>query len=436
VTLLVLSPDYASHLYPLATLATAWQQAGERVVVATGPATDDIVREFGFEREHLQLGRGSNPGVIRAEDQPRGEDDALRGFFAATRRGAVETLTFQAAARGDDLLWDPLRVAKEVAAVVDRVRPDQVLVDHLAFSARLALTAAGVRHGDVVLGHPTALTVGTEVYGYPPAWPSAFHPDPAALARLRTLCESVRDAFTARWNDTLQVLDPAAPASDDAFAETGDVLLLNYPEELHPRERTALLPEHVFLGSAVRTEAPDAEVEAWLAGGTAPVVYVSLGSFLSVRGDVLARVAEALRGLEVRVALASGSTPVSELGPIPPSWLVRPVLPQVRLLEHSVAAVTHGGNNSVTEALTAGVPMLVMPFSTDQFAAADALEECTYGEVLDPNTVTPSEVRDAVRRLLTPSANVRTGLRDLSERLTADPGPARARTALTALTAP
>ena len=36
MTLLVISPDYASHLLPLATLATAWRDAGERVVVATG----------------------------------------------------------------------------------------------------------------------------------------------------------------------------------------------------------------------------------------------------------------------------------------------------------------------------------------------------------------------------------------------------------------
>ena len=47
MTLLVISPDYASHLYPLATLATAWRDAGERVVVATGPATDAIVTAFG-----------------------------------------------------------------------------------------------------------------------------------------------------------------------------------------------------------------------------------------------------------------------------------------------------------------------------------------------------------------------------------------------------
>ena len=53
MTLLVISPEYASHLYPLATLATAWRDAGDRVVVATGPATDAIVQRFGFDRENL-----------------------------------------------------------------------------------------------------------------------------------------------------------------------------------------------------------------------------------------------------------------------------------------------------------------------------------------------------------------------------------------------
>src|SRR6185369_4823612 len=75
MTLLVISPDYASHLLPLATLATAWRDAGDRVVVATGPATGHIVRSFGYSRTDLRLGRGSNPGVIRAEQQPPGEDD-------------------------------------------------------------------------------------------------------------------------------------------------------------------------------------------------------------------------------------------------------------------------------------------------------------------------------------------------------------------------
>ena len=432
MTLLIISPDYASHLYPLATLGTAWQAAGERVVVATGPATATIVESFGFERVHLQLGRGSNPGVIRAEDQPTGEDDALRGFFDATRVGMVETLAFQASARSDDLLWNPVAVARDVQRIVAEVRPDQVIVDHLAFSARLALTSAGIAHADVVLGHPSALPVGEEVYGYPPAWPRAFDPSPDDLESLRRLCERVRDDFTAQWNEALRQLDPDAAPSRDAFAESGDLLLLNYPEELHDPARSELLPPHAFLGSAVRTEAPDTEVERWLAESDIPIVYVSFGSFLSVRGDVLARVTEALRGLDVRVALATGSTHADELGTIPDNWLVRGFLPQVRLLEHSALAVSHGGNNSVTESMTAGVPMLLLPFSTDQFAGAAAIAAVGFGEALDPNGASASELRAAAERILSAYGTHRPALAKLGESLAGGTGPRRAREALLA----
>lgn len=430
MTLLVISPDYASHLYPLATIATAWRDAGERVVVATGQATDALVRGFGLERVDLRLGRGSNPGVIRAEEQPRGEDDALRGFFAATREGAVPTLAFQARARRDDLLWDSLAVARRVQEVVSEVRPDQVVVDHLAFSARLALTAAGVHHADVVLGHPSALVLGDEVYGLPPAWPQCMQPPVEELERLRALCEDVREGFTGDWNAALATLDPGASPSRDAFAETGDVLLLNYPEELHDPDRTALLGPHAFLGSAVREEPADDEIEDWLAASDDPVVYVSLGSFLSVRTDVLARVAEALRGLDVRVAMASGASPPAQLGRLPDGWLVRAVLPQVTVLRRAVLAVTHGGNNTVTEALTAGVPLLVLPMSTDQFAGAAALERTGLGETLDPNTAPPEELRAAAARLLTLPADRAARLTGLARHLTDDPGPRRARAAL------
>lgn len=431
MTLLVVSPDYASHLYPLATLATAWRDAGEEVVVATGPATDGVVRAFGYRREHLRLGRGSNPGVIRAEEQPPGEDDSLRGFFEATRRGAVATLAYQAGARGDDLLWNAVGVAREVHDLVERVRPDAVLVDHLAFGARLGLVSARVPHADVVLGHPSALTVGDEVYGYPPSWPRDFHPDPQGLADLHALCVDVRDTFTAQWNAALAELDPAAAPSTDAFAETGDLLLLNYPGRLHEPERTALLPAHTFLGSAVREEPRDPEVESWLAGDDRPVVYVSLGSFLSARADVLAVVAEALRGLDVRVALATGSAPPELLGPLPPAWLVRAFLPQVRLLAGSAVTVSHGGNNSVTEALTAGVPLLVLPLSTDQFAGAAAVERSGVGLCLDPNAAPPAAIRAAVLDLL--SANeIRDAAAELGASLREVPGAQRAYRAVSA----
>lgn len=437
MTLLIVSPDYASHLLPLATLGTEWLRRGERVVVATGAATAAIVAAFGFEHVPLRLGRGSNPGTIRAEEQVAEEDASLRGFFAATRVGMVATLDYQAKERLTDLLWDPAGVADALAGILAEVRPDQVIVDHLAFTARLALDAAGVRYGDVVLGHPSALTVAGEVYGFPPAWPAAFEPAAESLDALWERCTQVRDHFTAEWNAALARLDPTAEPVPDAFATAGEVLLLNYPAALHPPARTAALPPHAFLGSAVREEPVDDEVAAWLAADDAPLVYVSFGSFLAVRTDVLSRVATALRGVRidgrpVRVAVAIGAAEPSELadaawGDLPEGWLVRGFLPQVTLLAAASLAVSHGGNNSVTEAMTAGVPMLVLPFSTDQFAGAAALVDAGFAEALDPNAATVAQLRAAMERV---AARRRPVLTALAESLRATPGPQRAYEAL------
>jgi zeaxanthin glucosyltransferase len=428
VTLLVISPDYASHLLPLATLATAWRDRGERVAVATGEATASIVESFGFERVELRLGRGSNPGTIRTEEQPEEEDDSLRGFFDATRLGMVQTLAYQARERLTDLMWQPVETARRVQDVVASVGADAILVDHLAFSARLALDAARLRYADVVLGHPSALPVGDELYGFPPEWPVAFQPEPHELAELGDLCARVGDHFTREWNTALAELDPLAAPSPDAFAGHGELLMFNYPRELADPVRSGMLAQHVYLGSAVRGEAPDPEVDAWLAAGRSdqgvePFVYVSFGSFLSVRADVLARVADAIRATGLRAAVAIGSADRAELGELPADWLVREFLPQVTLLGSATLAVTHGGNNSVTEAVTAGVPMLVLPFSTDQFAGAAALERAGIGVALDPNAASVAQLEAALRELL---AADRTPSRELADSLQTMPGRERA----------
>ena len=58
MTLLVISPDYASHLLPLATLATAWRDAGDGWWSRPARPPPEIVASFGFERADLRLGRG------------------------------------------------------------------------------------------------------------------------------------------------------------------------------------------------------------------------------------------------------------------------------------------------------------------------------------------------------------------------------------------
>ncbi len=431
MTLLVISPDYASHLLPLATLGTAWRERGERVVIASGPATAGLVAGFGFERSDLRLGRGSNPGVIAAEDQPHDEGDSLRGFFEATRRGAVPTLQYQATERLVDLMWEPAACARATLRIVEHVSPDRILVDHLAFSARLGLDAGGIPYGDVVLGHPTALPVGEEVYGSPPMWPSVFRPEPDELDELRRLCVRVATGFTTEWNRVGRELHAGFPTTRDAFADHGRLVLYNYPDELVDDERRPLLPPHRFLGSTLRAEPVDPEVEAWIREA-GRFVYVSFGSFLSVRGDVLGRVVDAARSLGVRLAIASGSTDASQLSDLP-AGLARPPLPAAgppprrghRGGHARRQQLRHRGDRIGSTAPRAAV--LDRPVR-----GAAAVERSGFGVALDPNTASVEELAVGLTAAMALNNEARTRLDAIAARQAAEPGPERAFEALSA----
>ena len=165
-----------------------------------------------------------------------------------------------------------------------------------------------------------------------------------------------------------------------------------YPEALHDPARP-LPTVHRFVGSLARTETLDATP---LPSGDGLRVTVALGSFLSARDDVLATAVAAARLAGWRLALASGSTPVDRLGALPDGALVQRHLPQVALLAHTDVFVNHGGNGSVTEAAAAGVAQVVLPFSTDQFAGAAAVERTGVGVALAPNTLTVQALVEAV----------------------------------------
>ena len=109
--------------------------------------------------------------------------------------------------------------------------------------------------------------------------------------------------------------------------------------------------------------------------------------------------------------IASGVTAPGDLGPLPEEWIVRPRLPQVAALRACDVVVCHAGNNTVMEALTAGLPVVGLPFSTDQFAVAADLVAGGVGAALDPNRATADDIAAAVRPVVEsgpPSARSRT----------------------------
>jgi zeaxanthin glucosyltransferase len=398
LTTLILSPAYASHYGPLSTIGHALDRRGERVVIATGSALEGRVRRDGFEWRELVLGRGTNTGISRPQDQAPDEAQHLERFFAATAAGPVATLELQAERRRDDLLWQPEVAARQLAQVVAEIQPDTILTDHIALSATLALRALELPFVSYVPGHPSQLPVADEVYGAPPSWPRALQPGVEEIQRLRSICQATTATLTEEFNRSLAQINPSVAGIEDPFREHGDLTLFGYSEWLHDPAREAILPAGCrFVGPCVRDEELPAELEAWIdTDAGLPIIYVSLGTFLSARSDILGAIADALRPMSVRVAIATGSTRPDELGAIPANWMVAPTLPQVALLADASVAITHAGNNSVGEALRAGVPMITLPLSTDQFAIAADLERVGAGACLDPNTLALDSIQNAV----------------------------------------
>jgi MGT family glycosyltransferase len=230
--------------------------------------------------------------------------------------------------------------------------------------------------------------------------------DPAAHARLRGVARETVTRFSAAFNDALCRTGMGLPPIDDAFRFTSRLCtLVNYPEALAPHWMRALPSTH-FLNGCLRAESADPGFQMELAAldRSRPTVYLSFGSFLSARGDVLGTAIRALLGLPVNVIIATGVADTAEWGTLPHDWLVRPVIPQLAALAVADLVIGHGGNNTITEALAAGVPLLIGPFSSDQFDNAADVEAAGLGAVFAPNTIEPDELRALVVRTLNDKA--------------------------------
>lgn len=386
---LVVAPDYASHYGPTAAYVRA-HHGDDEVVVATGTAVRPLVQRDGWRWTELTMSAGSNPG-LRIVAQPR---DDLGAFVDATRHGMVPTLQHQAEARAHDLAWRLSEVAAATVEVVRRLRPTRVVVDHLAVAARIGLSTTPIDVTTLVPGHPSQLPIGDEVYGVPPSWPAWATPDPAALDSLRDVCRSVSRQLASAATVVRASLGAGTEPVDDAFGALGaTTVAYRYRPELHDLGRGPLPAGHRFVGDVIATGANDPDVARWIERG--PYVYVSLGTFLGARGDILRAVADAL-GDEHRLAVATGPTDPDAVGLDRRHHLVAPFLPQVQLVASADAVICHAGNNSVTEAMAADRPLVALPLSTDQFAIAADLERTGFGVSLDPNDLDPAALRTAV----------------------------------------
>jgi UDP:flavonoid glycosyltransferase YjiC (YdhE family) len=100
-------------------------------------------------------------------------------------------------------------------------------------------------------------------------------------------------------------------------------------------------------------------------------------------------------------------------------------VPQPALLPLVDAVITHGGNNTVTECLHFGKPMVLLPLFWDQYDNAQRMDELGLGVRLPTFEFEDAQLGEAVERLI--GDDTVTGrLRGISARLRANPGTERA----------
>jgi N-glycosyltransferase len=130
-----------------------------------------------------------------------------------------------------------------------------------------------------------------------------------------------------------------------------------------------------------------------------PIVLVATGTLAQrAAGRLLQRTCAALSDLACTAVIVAGQG--AGLAAAAEHVHVIEYLPQPLLLPVCDLFITHGGMNSIREALQNGVPMVVTPFSADQPHNARRAAELGVGVELDPRTATAAQLGEACSLVL------------------------------------
>jgi UDP:flavonoid glycosyltransferase YjiC (YdhE family) len=186
----------------------------------------------------------------------------------------------------------------------------------------------------------------------------------------------------------------------DGWFHSPDLVLGLFPEWFAPipPDWPRAFEATGFVGYDGELEPADPRVDAFLAGGSAPVV-ITPGSANRQAREFLGAAIDACGALGRRALVL---TPHEEQvpHPMPPGVVHAAWAPLGKVLAKAAAFVHHGGIGSTARGLAAGVPQLMMPMAHDQPDNAVRAERLGVGSWIPPRRWSAAAVAPALDRLL------------------------------------
>ncbi|MED7926810.1 glycosyltransferase [Nonomuraea sp. LP-02] len=376
------------------------RRRGHRVVFAAESSWKGKLEALGFEEDLVDLA----PPPENPEEQDAGQfwKDFIRDTAPEYRKSTKEQLDTVTRPIWGELIDGAKYCEPQLKAIIERVNPDVIIEDNVITFP--ALLTAGKKFVRIVSCQPLEVR-GADV---PPVFSGLPADDRSEWDDFRAEYDRTHRELWSAYNEWC-VEQGTDPLPDLDFIHEGDLNLYVYPEILDYVDRRPLGPSWHRLDSSVRETDEDFTLPFERRPDTA-LIYFSLGSLGSADVGLMQRVIDVLGTTPHQYIVSKG--PLHEEIKLADNMWGAEFLPQTKIVPQCDLVITHGGNNTTTEALHFGRPMIVLPLFWDQYDNAQRVSELGYGVRLSTYTFEDDELTGAIARLL--------GDTELRERLAAE----------------
>ena len=390
-------------------IADVLRSRGHKIVFAAEASWAGKLEPLGFAEDLVNLAPPAGTGPADAE-QDAGQfwKDFIASTAAEFRKPTIEQLGTWIKPVWEELIGGARYSHDQLTEIVARARPDVIVEDNvIGFPALMTAGAPFVR---IVSCNPLEVK-GPDV---PPVFSGYPAADRGGWTEFRAEYDRVHRALWGEFNEWY-VKQGAPPLPDLEFIAEGAVNIYLYPEIADYARTVPLAASWHRIDSSVRRTDASFTLPGPLAsakggsGGVVPpgqhrgaLVYFSLGSLGSADVGLMRRVIGYLADTPHRYVVSKG--PLHAEIELPPNMYGAEFLPQTSVIPLADLVITHGGNNTTTECLHFGKPMVVLPLFWDQYDNAQRVDELGLGVRLDTYGCTGDELRSAVERLLADGA--------------------------------